>query len=117
MYAEHHRRPWFGDVRPMSKGDVDRSVGTAQDPDGTEGTAMLAAAIPGEGVPRDPAGICIADECRELGNARSAQPVPAVAVLLGGARAASAAAGGALVLGSRTHRTGHGTIQPRPRVS
>jgi hypothetical protein len=48
MYAEHHRRPWFGDVRPMSKGDVDRSVGTAQDPDGTEGTAMLAAAIPGD---------------------------------------------------------------------
>src|SRR5580658_255575 len=85
MYAEHHRRRGFGDVRPMPRGDVDRSVGTAQNPDGTEGTLMLAAAIPDERAARDPAGACIADEHQELGNARFAQTVSAVAALLANA--------------------------------
>src|SRR5271154_5716352 len=66
----------------MSRGDVDRSVGTAPTRDGTEGTAMLAAAIPDERAARDPAGACIADERQELDNARFAQTVSAVAALL-----------------------------------
>src|SRR5271154_6157815 len=66
----------------MSRGDVDRSVGTAPTRDGTEGTTMLAAAIPDERAARDPAGACIADERQELDNARFAQTVSAVAALL-----------------------------------
>src|SRR3984885_9556787 len=82
MYAQHHRRRRFGDVRPMPGDDVDRSVGTAQNPHGTEGTVMLPAAIPDERAARDPAGACIADERQELGSARFAQTVSAVAALL-----------------------------------
>ena len=61
----------------MPGSDVDRSVRTAPDPDGTEGTAMLAAAIPDERAARDPAGAAIADERQELDNARFAQTVAA----------------------------------------
>jgi long-chain acyl-CoA synthetase len=72
----------------MPAGDVDRTVGAAQNPDGAEpdGTGgedqMIAAAIPDERALLDPAGACIADERQELDNAHFSQTVSAVAALL-----------------------------------